>query len=76
MKRARAGNWQMQFGLLTSHDTKNGAGRMILEKRQRSPLFPDANLNPLFKASGNNSDRKNIRLRSDYEDMSVVSNRV
>ncbi|CAH1217961.1 hypothetical protein PAECIP111893_04338 [Paenibacillus plantiphilus] len=34
---------------------------MFLEKRQRSPLFPEFHHEPLkFKNSGNNSDRKNI----------------
>ncbi|MBM7565782.1 hypothetical protein JOC55_002733 [Paenibacillus sacheonensis] len=37
---------------------------MILEKRQRSPLLPNSNHVQLFMGSGNNSDRKNIRLRS------------
>jgi hypothetical protein len=38
---------------------------MILEKRQRSPLFAGFQpLNSKFKESGNNSDWKNIRMRN------------
>ncbi|CAH1214077.1 hypothetical protein PAECIP111893_03767 [Paenibacillus plantiphilus] len=39
---------------------------MFLEKRQRSPLFPEFDHEPRkFNNSGNNSDRKNIPQRSD-----------
>ncbi|CAH1203501.1 hypothetical protein PAECIP111893_01983 [Paenibacillus plantiphilus] len=38
---------------------------MFLEKRQRSPLFPEFHHNQSkFNNSGNNSDRKNIPQRS------------
>ncbi|MBW7475360.1 hypothetical protein K0T92_11425 [Paenibacillus oenotherae] len=48
-------------------------GGMILEKRQRSPLFPEFHHHqPQFENSGSNSDRKNIPLCSSLLVLAIV----
>lgn len=52
--------WNSLFSQ-TATERMNDSG-----EAQRSPLFPDCPLGQLFEQSGNNSDHKNIRLRSAF----------